>query len=183
MKQKPQTISEQNLHKGWLEVNSRQIQVPDRAEPYNYEIVKVGDGCGVGVLPFLDKNTVLLSRQYRPPIDEVILELIQGGRRNGERKAEAIKRELLEETGMKGNIEYLTAIYPLPGTLEMRFDIFKATHLTKVQEPQADPLEDAELIEYPYTQVVREVIEGKHRDSVLVTAVLYHEAINRKWKP
>src|ERR1035437_9868296 len=53
----------------------------------------------VGIVPFLDKNTVVMVRQYRHPVGEVTLELPAGKLEKGEGALACVKRELREETG------------------------------------------------------------------------------------
>jgi len=74
---KPDLLSSEVVHEGWLQVQVDTVLVEGRKSPYKYETVRIGDG--VAVLPFLDDSTVLLARQYRPPIDSLVVELIQGG--------------------------------------------------------------------------------------------------------
>ena len=52
----------------------------------------------VGVVPFLDKNHVVMVRQYRHPVGEVTLELPAGKLDKGEPILKCLKRELREET-------------------------------------------------------------------------------------
>src|ERR1700722_11503092 len=53
----------------------------------------------VGVVPFLNKDTVVMVRQYRHPVGEVTLELPAGKIDKGESLLTCVKRELREETG------------------------------------------------------------------------------------
>src|SRR5574344_2430427 len=58
---------------------------------------------GVCIIPFTDKNEVIMVRQFRYPFSEVLLELPAGKLNKGEDHEEAGRRELLEETGASAN--------------------------------------------------------------------------------
>src|SRR5437879_4591807 len=55
----------------------------------------------VGVLPFLDRDTVVLVRQYRHPVAEVTYEIPAGKLTRGESILSCLRRELQEETGYR----------------------------------------------------------------------------------
>lgn len=176
MKEKPKLIASKIIHDDWLKLRVDTLQVPGVKEPYRYEVVVI-PGDGVAALAFLDPDTLLLARQYRHPVSEYLLELIQGGVKKKETIEEAARRELLEETGYDGKIEYLNTMYPMPGSLDMRINIVRATNLRKVQEPSLHGVESLEVVTRSYQGVVCEVLAGRHKDSALVWAVLYHEIL------
>jgi len=167
----PQVLRSKTIHKGWLELRVDELQLSGTTQVY--DVVKIGDG--VATLPFLSDKILLLAEQYRHPVQDCLLELIQGGIKNGEPIEDAAQRELLEETGYSGKIEYTNTIYPMPASLDMRLHIMKATNLKKVQEPEFNPLERMKLIHKPYQEVLEEVLSGIHKDSALVFAILNYQ--------
>lgn len=170
---KPKVISSREVYNGWLNLRVDTLKVPGLKEKYDYDIVTIGDG--VGVLPFLDKDNVILARQYRPPLKIEVLELIQGGLGMDILPSNAAARELKEETGYSGNINYLTTIYPLPGSLDMRLHLFYATDLKRVWKPENNPLEKLTLVKVPFKQILQEILEGKQKDSALVASALFYQ--------
>jgi 8-oxo-dGTP pyrophosphatase MutT (NUDIX family) len=60
---------------------------------------------GVGIVAILDKeggSELLLQKQYRPPVDKVVIEVPAGLIDAGETPEQCAVRELLEETGYVG---------------------------------------------------------------------------------
>ena len=117
------------------------------------------------IAPFLNKNTVVMMRQFRPALKKYIYELPAGTLDPHESLATCARRELLEETGLKSKkLAKIGSIYPVPGYSTEVIHIFKAEQLTMTQ---AQP-EDYEVIEImPMTkQKVRQLIaEGKLMDA------------------
>jgi len=168
---KPNVISTREVYKGWLELRVDTLKVPGLDKQYPYDVVTTGDG--VGILPLLDGETVLLSRQYRHPVKSELLELIQGGMGDRETPEQAAHRELLEETGYKGEFDKQVEIHLMPGSLNQRMQLYLAHSLKKVKEPINDPLERMELVEVRWNDLLQDVLEGKHKDAALVASVLY----------
>ena len=80
----------------WIRVEEDQVELPDGRTTI-YGVVRCGQ-C-VGVLPFLDPETVVLVRQYRYVARGVYWEMPTGGVHPGESLEEAAQRELREEIG------------------------------------------------------------------------------------
>lgn len=87
----------------------------------------------VTVVPLLDDGrTVLLVRQYRASIDELLLELPAGKLDvAGEAPEAAAARELEEEIGKRaGKLERLARVYNTPGFTDERGILYLATELS-----------------------------------------------------
>jgi ADP-ribose pyrophosphatase len=86
----------------------------------------------VAVVPVLDRgDAVLLVRQYRAPVDQILLELPAGKRDvEGEAADLTARRELEEEAGMRaGRLEKLVESFLSPGFCDERITIFLALDL------------------------------------------------------
>src|SRR4051812_1150779 len=72
----------------------------------------------VVILPFLDADTILLIRNRRFSINEVLTELPAGTLERGEDPINCAGRELIEETGYVANrMKPIGTLYPSPGIL------------------------------------------------------------------
>jgi ADP-ribose pyrophosphatase len=68
---------------------------------------------GVGIVAILNKDTgseLLLQKQYRPPIDAVVIEVPAGLIDAGETPEQCAVRELKEETGYVGVAEQTSPV-------------------------------------------------------------------------
>jgi ADP-ribose pyrophosphatase len=86
------------------------------------------------------EGRMLLVRQYRPVVEDYTIELPSGLVDAGETPEEAIRRELVEETGhMAGEIELLGSLLPDVGRLGNRMWCFVANDVRPiVPEPLLD---------------------------------------------
>lgn len=66
----------------------------------------------IACLALTKDKQVILIREFRPGPAEVLLELPGGGVNVGESLETAIARELLEETGYRGEVTVLTSVLP-----------------------------------------------------------------------
>src|ERR1700679_847418 len=98
----------------------------------------------VVIVPMQNEETVILIRNRRHSIGEVLLELPAGTLEKGEDPMNCAGRELEEETGMlAGKLVALPSYYTSPGLLTEKMYPFVATNLEKSQTA----LEEGEEIE------------------------------------
>ncbi|KAJ5966396.1 hypothetical protein N7481_013110 [Penicillium waksmanii] len=108
---------------------------------------------GVGIVTILTKSTgpeLLLQKQYRPPIDKVVIEIPAGLIDAGETPEQCAVRELKEETGYVGVAEQTSPImYNDPGFCNTNLNMVHVRvdmTLPENQNPKPE-LEDNEFIE------------------------------------
>ncbi|MBI2199765.1 MAG: NUDIX hydrolase [Candidatus Rokubacteria bacterium] len=80
----------------WITVHEDIAELPDGSTTI-YGVVQCAE-C-VGILPFVDRDTVLLVGQYRYVARDFYWEMPTGGQHGGETLEEAAQRELSEEAG------------------------------------------------------------------------------------
>ncbi len=86
------------------------------------------------IIPFISKDEIILIRQYRHAVNEIIYEIPAGTLDKGESFFQCAGRELEEETGYKARtLEPLIILYPSPGILNETLHLFKAINLTKTR--------------------------------------------------
>ncbi len=99
---------------------------------------------GAVVVPFFDDNTLLLIRQFRYPMQEMLYEFPAGKLNPGEDPGSCASRELAEETGYDaGVIRKLGRIYTTPGFCSEILHLFLATELRV--NPAGPQLEEGEF--------------------------------------
>ncbi len=160
---------------GWIRVREDQVAMPD-GETSIYGVVECG-GC-VGVLPFLDTDTVVMVGQYRYVAGDFYWEMPTGGMQPGESEAEAVQRELAEEAGYEADrLVKLCAYHTSKSVVEETANIYVAEGLRPVQRPP-DPTEFIEVRAFPFDEVVRMVERDQIKDSMTIIAVLH--ALHRR---
>ena len=129
---------------------------------------------GSAVMMAVDsKNRVMLVRQYRLPADRYLWELPAGKTDDGETVAQAAKRELIEETGLRAKKwKKLASFFPSPGYVEEKMTIFLATELT---EGDAQPMEDERIETRWFTkkEVLDLIASNKILDAKTMIGFLY----------
>jgi len=96
---KEELLSSELLLKGrFLEVRRDTISLPDRKTATREYVVHPG---AVVVIPLLDDGRVVLERQYRYPVGQVMVEFPAGKLDAGEDPLLCGQRELIEETGYR----------------------------------------------------------------------------------
>jgi ADP-ribose pyrophosphatase len=133
----------------------------------------------VGIVPFLDKNHVVMVRQYRHPVGEVTLELPAGKLDKGESIMKCLKRELQEETGYTAKkITPLINYWPTPAFANEVLYLYVAEDLVP-GKMNTDEDEFLQCVVMPFKKALTMVKRGEIKDSKTVVGLLSC-AVNRK---
>jgi nudix-type nucleoside diphosphatase (YffH/AdpP family) len=139
----------------------------------NRETYDRGNGATI-LLYDPEAATVLLTRQFRLPAyvnghpDGMLIEA-PAGLLDGDDPAQAIRREVEEETGVRvGDVTRLFEVFMSPGSVTERVTFFAApyTHADRVSDGggvQSDG-EDIEVLELPFEEALRMVGDGEIAD-------------------
>jgi len=153
----------------WLALREDLVALPDGRTTI-YGVVTCGH-C-VGLLPFLDGDTVLLVRQYRYVAGRATWEMPTGGVHAGETVEEAAQRELGEEIGYRARRLIPISIYNTSkSVLDETAHLFLADGLSPT-ETRPDETEFIEVRPFPFDEVLRMVLNGEVVDSMTIVAVL-----------
>lgn len=82
----------------FLQLRRDDVRLPDGSSATREYVVHPG---AVAIVPLLDDGRVVLERQFRYPVGQVLLEIPAGKIDAGESTLACAKRELLEETGYR----------------------------------------------------------------------------------
>ncbi|ADQ40835.1 NUDIX hydrolase [Caldicellulosiruptor acetigenus I77R1B] len=124
------------------------------------------------VVPVDDENNVIFVKQFRKPIEKVIIELPAGKLDKDENPLECAKRELEEETGYKAReLIKLTEIYTTPGFSNEVIHVYLATGLYK-GEAHTDADEFVEVLNIKMADAILMVKKGEIRDAKTIIGLL-----------
>jgi ADP-ribose pyrophosphatase len=161
----------------WLTVAIDQVQLPTGAQ-YEYTRLIPG-GIGVGVVGFDDAGRILLEREYRHGVGEVIWQVPGGLAAAGEDLQTAGLRELLEETGYAPalvspeTVRYLGVVWDNPGFGVAASHLFLVCDLRPTDHPRRDAEEFVALHWVTPEWLKDAVRHGKIKDRVVVAATAY----------
>ena len=130
-------------------------------------------GGAVCIVPLLDDGRVLLERQFRYPMNEVITEIPAGKKNSPEEDARlAAARELREETGARAReLISLGDFYPACAYSSEVIEMFLARGIT-LGEQELDEDEFLNVFTMPLEELVQEILAGKIPDAKTQAAVL-----------
>src|SRR5215813_13501575 len=160
----------------WIKVREDLAVLPN-GQTTIYGVVECAEA--VGVLPFLDPDTVLMVGQYRYVAQGFYWEIPTGGHHAGETLEEAVQRELAEEAGHEaGRLVKLCDFHTSKSILHEIAHLYVAESLRPATRPP-DATEFIERHAFPFDEVVAMVERGEIKDSMTVIAVL-HAARQRR---
>jgi ADP-ribose pyrophosphatase len=125
-------VSEEELLRAWLfRVDRFDLLDPDD-QPFDRFVIRHPGA--VTIVPVHDDGTVTLVRQYRAPVDALVLEIPAGTRdKDGEAPEATARRELAEEAGLEAaHWELLLGTWNSPGISDQETLIYLATGLSSI---------------------------------------------------
>ena len=115
---------------------------------------------------------VLMIRQYRAAVDEMLLELPAGTKDWEEGWLTCAQRELREETGYRaGSFTDLGQIWPAPGFSNELMTLYVATELTPDPLPM-DVDEEIEVVPMALSELVAMAWNGRIQDGKSIIGIL-----------
>ena len=165
-------VSSQTIFEGKIiKVTLDQARLPDGSLAPREVVYHPG---GVAVLGLVEDNTVYLVKQYRYPIQQLLLELPAGKLDHGaeENVLLGAQRELSEETGLEAaQWTYLGYTLASPGFCDEALHMYLARGLTRKRQ-HLDEDEFLDVVTMPFGQLVEQVMDGTITDGKTVSTTL-----------
>ena len=146
------------------------VALPDGASAIREYVKHIGAVC---VVPVTDDGEVILERQYRYAVGEILVE-IPAGKLDfpGENWESAARRELREETGAEAReLIDLGDYYGSPAIMGERIRMFLARGLTFTNQ-HLDDDEFLEVFRLPLDEAVRQIMAGEIPDGKTQAGIL-----------
>ncbi|NLB87923.1 MAG: NUDIX hydrolase [Syntrophomonadaceae bacterium] len=173
------TISSQPIFSGRIiDVQVDTVLLPNGKQSTR-EIVKHAEA--VAIVAVDDENYIYLVKQYRKPVEQVLLEVPAGILEPNEDITACAHRELAEETGLRaGQMEKIFSFYTAPGFTDEKIHIFLASSLSE-GETNLDVDEFVETVRIPLIEAYKMIITGEIVDakSIIGIQYLYNEIVKK----
>jgi ADP-ribose pyrophosphatase len=132
---------------------------------------------GAAILPVLADGRVLLIRQFRPAIGEMVYEVPAGRLEPGESARGCAARELIEEAGYAAaKILPLGSFWSTVGFCDERIYLFLGKELSEVEQ-QLEPDEVIDLCPMSLDEALTKISSGEILDSKTQLALLHYQGL------
>ena len=164
------TIKREFVYTGRI-INLRidKVVLPDGRETLREVVEHPG---AAAVVPVLPDGRVVLVKQFRKPVEEVLLEIPAGKLEKGEDAESCVLRELEEETGFRaGKISKILEYFPSPGFSNECIHLFEAGELHEGKKN----LQQNEFIETVFVsvpEILKLIKSGRIKDSKTIIGML-----------
>ena len=166
------TVSSRTIFEGKIiKVTLDQARLPDGTLAAREVVYHPG---GVAVLALDEDGTVYLVKQFRYPIQQLLLELPAGKLDHGSEENTLLgaQRELSEETGLEASEwTYLGYSLASPGFCDEALHMYLARGLTR-RKQHLDEDEFLDVVTMPFEELVKQVMDGTITDGKTVSTTL-----------
>ncbi|MEG0856028.1 MAG: NUDIX hydrolase [Terrisporobacter sp.] len=167
---KETTVSSDLIYTGkTIQLRVDTVEVPNKGYQKREIIEHKG---AVGILAITEDKKVVLVKQYRKAVEQVLYELPAGKIEIGETPLDCAKRELKEETGYTvDSLKLIHKYYATPGFSNQQVFIYLAKGLTP-GESHLEEDEFLEVYEIDLAEAYKMVYENEICDSKTVIGLL-----------
>ena len=160
-----------------LDVRCDRVRLPDGTDCCREYIRHQG---AVVIIAELGDGKLLFVRQHRYPLRRSFLELPAGKIDRGESVLETAMRELLEETGCRGEEwRHVGTMHPCVGYSDEKIEIFLAKGVHPVQLPNLDEGEFLEVLSLPLSDALSGIKDGLVTDGKTIAGLFWAEKLLR----
>lgn len=157
-----------DIHKGRL-ISVHSESYTTEMGPIHTDIV-VHPGA-VAIIPVNEKGQILLIKQWRRAVQEILIEIPAGTLEPGEPILDCAQRELQEETGFKaGTMIPLGTLYTCPGFCTEKIHLFLGKDLVPSQLP-GDETEAIDQIPLTLEEIFTKIDTGEITDAKTISAL------------
>ena len=166
-------LSSHYIHKGpWATLRSDRCEMPSGHIVEDYYVLEYSNW--VNAVAITEDNQVLMVHQYRHAAGIVSLEIPGGVIDDGELPEQALRRELLEETGYQfDDFELLSTIYGNPSTANNQTYCYLAKGGRKVQEQKLDEQEELVVEIFTIAEVKQLLADNKIAQALHCAGLFY----------
>lgn len=133
----------------------------------------------VVILPFVSEDRIVLIRNKRYAVGQILVELPAGTLEKKEDPMNAAGRELQEETGyLAGKLKSIGSFFSSPGILSEKMYAYAAYDLQKVGQSLEED-EDLEVFEVGFDEAIEMIRLGQIQDGKTIAAILMYERFYR----
>ncbi|MFH1426393.1 MAG: NUDIX hydrolase [Candidatus Kerfeldbacteria bacterium] len=168
--------SKKILETPWLTVRQDTCELSDGSVIDDYFVTERADV--VGVVPITEDGTVVMNRQYKHGIGEIVMEIPAGMIDKGEEPEAAGRRELEEETGyIAGEMTLLSAMVASPTSQNNLYYVYLAKDVKPGGTKETNAREQIQNELVPLDRVEEMIATGEI--NVLWTVAALYLAINK----
>lgn len=166
-------LSSHYIHKGpWATLRSDRCEMPSGHIVEDYYVLEYSNW--VNAIAITEDNKILMVHQYRHGAGIISLEIPGGVIDPGEQPEQAIRRELLEETGYQfDDFELLCTIYANPSTANNQTFCYLAKGGKKVQGQHLDEQEEIIVETFTVAEVKQLLADNKIAQALHCTGIFY----------
>lgn len=167
-----ETLSSKEIYSGRiLKLRIDDVKLP-HGKQTKREIIEHSD-C-IAIVAIDNEKNILLVKQFRKPVEQVLLEIPAGCIETGEESETAVYREMQEETGYQPQkIERLGGFYSTPGFCTEYLHLYLATDLVP-NKLYAEDTDDIELVRVPLNLIYRLISSGTICDAKSIAGLLLY---------
>jgi len=163
-------ISSREIFKGKiLKLYFDQVRLPNNKITTREKVEHPG---AVAVVPINKENEVILVKQYRYPVNDVLIEIPAGKIDDKEPPLECAKRELKEEVGGHGgSFIHLAQIFTSPGFSDEKMDIYLVLDFEE-KENDLDDDEFLHIIKIKLEDCLKMIKNGEINDAKSIIGIM-----------